>query len=267
MITADCHLHTNFSFDSDTPMESMVKNAIALGLKQICFTDHMDYNYPSQYGKPEFSVEDYFSTIDFLSEKYQGQILIRKGIELGLKPGIEEKINLLTKKYSFDFIIGSSHLVHEIDPFFPDFWKEKSVEQAVCEYFQSILENLELFHDFDAYGHIDYVTRYAPTGPKYTEYTKYQELIDEILLSIIRHQKALEINAAGYKYGCGHPNPHEDIIQRYLQLGGKLITIGSDAHEPQHMAYEYSLLRNKLLALGIKEYAVFIERIPHFFCI
>lgn len=261
MITADYHLHTNFSSDSDTLMEAMVERAIALGLTQICFTDHMDYDFPKKYELPfQFDVAAYFQKIEEMQHIYGNQIKILKGIELGLKPNIVPELTKLLNEYSFDYVIGSSHLVDNIDPYYPEFWENKTEEEGIVKYFQSILKNISAFSGFDTYGHIDYIVRYAPNKNHDFSYEKYADILDEVLKTIISAGKAIEVNTAGYKYGLGHPNPREDIITRYFELGGKYVTIGSDGHKPEHMAYDFSKAREMLLSLGIKEYAVFENR-------
>lgn len=263
MIVADYHLHTAFSSDSDTPMENMVEQAINLGLTQICFTDHMDYDFPKKYEMNfQFDVNVYFKKIEEMQKIYRDKIKILKGIELGLKPNITPQLEKLLGNYSFDYIIGSSHLVDNIDPYYDEFWKNKTEEEGILKYFQSIIENIQAFSDFDTYGHIDYIVRYAPNKNHNFSYEKYADVLDEVLKTIITAGKAIEVNTAGYKYGLGHPNPQEDIITRYFELGGKYVTIGSDGHKPEHIAYDFIKVREMLLSLGVKEYAVFENRTP-----
>ena len=261
MITADYHLHTNFSSDSDTPMEAMVEQAVKLGLTQICFTDHMDYDFPEKYEMTfQFDVDAYCRKIEEMQHIYGSKIKILRGIELGLKPNIIPQLKELLNKYSFDYVIGSSHLVDNIDQYYNEFWENKTEEEGILKYFESIIENVHAFPGFDTYGHIDYIVRYAPNKNHDFSYEKYADILDEVLKTIISAGKAIEVNTAGYKYGLGHPNPQEDIITRYFELGGKYITIGSDGHKPEHMAYDFERVREMLLSLGIKEYAVFEKR-------
>ncbi len=271
MILSDYHLHSDFSRDSETPMEDMVLRGISLGLERICFTDHIDYDYPICPDGTlfEFDADKYLAEIRRLQKKYSGRIKILKGVELGLKPGIIPKLQALLAGRDFDFIIGSSHIVIDRDPYYPDYWENTAVHDGLIKYFQSIIDNVKSFWDFDAYGHIDYIVRYipdvrskkAPLDAFYT-YKKYADILDEALKTIISAGKAIEVNTSGYKYGLGHPNPHEDIIKRYFELGGQFITIGSDGHTPAHIAYDFEKARQLLLSIGVKEYAVFENRKP-----
>ena len=137
-------------------------------------------------------------------------------------------------------------------------------KEAYEEYFSSILENLEAFSDFDAYGHIDYVVRQGPDKNKNYNYATYAEVLDEILKMLIRMDKALEVNTAGFKYGLGHPNPHEDILKRYRELGGEIVTIGSDAHAPERIAADFDRTCSILKKCGFRYHAIFRKRKPTF---
>ncbi|MCD7709271.1 MAG: histidinol-phosphatase HisJ family protein, partial [Clostridiales bacterium] len=157
-------------------------------------------------------------------------------------------------------IIGSSHVVNGVDPYYPAYYEGKSEEAAYREYFESILENLRDFTDFDVYGHIDYVVRYGPNRNRFYSYEKYADVIDEILRTLIGMGKGIELNTAGFAYGLGHPNPTEEILARYRELGGEIITIGSDAHAPGRVAYDFAKVPGMLREAGFKYFTVFEQR-------
>lgn len=263
MIRSDSHVHTEFSSDSTESMENMIKAAIQLNLDSICFTDHLDYDYPNRYGF-DFSldIDSYLAKIDQLTKVYNSKIKVRKGIELGLMPYLADRYKELTSRYSFDYIIGSSHLINKMDPYYPEFWIEKDEKEGYEAYFKTIIDNIQSDSDFDSYGHIDYVVRYGPNKNKNYSYKAYADILDEVLKLIIKYQKALEINTAGFKYGLGYFHPQTDVLKRYQELGGTLITIGSDAHKAEHLAYDFSKTCEILKQLGFKEYAIFEKRIP-----
>ena len=164
------------------------------------------------------------------------------------------------KEYDFDFAIASSHLVGDLDPYQNAYWENKTEQEAMNMYFQSILDNIKAFTDFDVYGHIDYAIRYAPNKNKKFSYLDYKDIIDEVLKRIIYIGKGIEVNTSGYKYGLGVPHPHTDILRRYKELGGELITIGSDGHKPDHLAYDFNVIEEHLLSIGYKYYTVFKNR-------
>ena len=274
IIHSDNHVHTYFSTDSDTPMEDMLKTAIEKGFSSICFTDHMDYNFPSEDDTPEFllDVEPYFEEMKRLNEKYGGRIKIRQGIELGLKKDCLDKCLSLTKEYPFDFVIGSTHLVDNIDPYYDTFWSDTPEKSGILRYYETTLNNVNLGADFDVYGHIDYIIRYTPKmkqlksqGLSDDTYinrltSDSMDIIELILKTHIYNGKGIEINTAGFKYGLGHPNPHEKILKLYCELGGEIITIGSDAHECKHLAYDFEKVPEILKKCGFRYYSEFTGR-------
>ena len=263
----DQHMHCMFSGDSDADPVLMIKSAINKGLDGICFTDHLDYDYKEEPGLFDLDIAAYEKRIKRLAIvlKEKGcPVNIHWGIEIGLQPHITYKNNEVTKKYPFDLVIGSSHVVNGIDPYYPAFYKCKTEHEAYTEYFESILDNLHSGADFDVYGHIDYVVRYGPDKNKYYSYEKYADIIDAILKEIISQGKGIELNTAGFKYGLGHPNPTEDVLKRYHELGGEIITVGADAHKPEHVAYDFDKVSNILKDAGFMYYTVFENRVPAF---
>lgn len=126
MIKTDCHMHTAFSSDSEEPMEMMIKGAINKGLDSICFTEHMDLEFPKKYELSfVFDIDEYMNSITWLSEKYCDRIRIFKGIEIGLKPNLSDQYDRILSSYDWDFVIGSTHLVDNIDPYYGEYWEAK----------------------------------------------------------------------------------------------------------------------------------------------
>lgn len=260
----DYHIHTQFSGDSDTPVRSMLDQAVSLGLKEVCITDHIDYDYPNDPNLFLFNLDEYFSTLLALQKEYQSTLSIKIGMEYGLMPHLGEKLKQLASSYPFDFIIGSSHVVDQIDPYYPAYWEGKQEEEGILQYFESILKNLHTCSDFDVYGHIDYIVRYLPSQKKSYSYEIYQEVIEQCLRKLIAMGKGIEMNTAGFKYGLNAPNPKTEIIQRYRELGGEIITIGSDGHTPQHLAYGFERVRSILEQCGFQYITLFQKRKPEF---
>lgn len=258
----DAHMHTSFSGDSETPPEQMIERAIALGLPGITITDHLDLDYYPEPGLFDLDFASYTKKIPELAGKYKALIPVRFGIEIGLQPHLAETHREIAEKYPFDFIIGSSHMAHGKDPYYPDYFEGRTEEDGYREYFTSILENIDAWHGFDVYGHIDYVVRYGPNQNRNYSYEKYADVIDEILKKLISLGKGIEINTSGFKYGLGHPNPTEAIIRRYHELGGEIITIGADAHQPEHIAYDFEKVSGILKEAGFDHYNVFRQRKP-----
>lgn len=263
-MNSDFHLHTSFSSDSDTPMEEMVHEGIRKGLDMICFTEHMDFDFPP--GEFDFLVDmdAYRSEWERLRDKYQDKIELLYGIELGLQPHLTGQLPEFTASHPFDFIIGSQHVADGCDPYDRIFFENRSEEESYRRYFSCLLENLRCLSCFDVCGHIDYVVRYGPNRNLYYSYEKYRDILDEILKVVVSRGIGLECNTAGFKYGLGHPNPTEKILRRYRELGGEILTIGSDAHAPEHIAYDFERAAALLKECGFRYYTIFKSRKPEF---
>lgn len=260
----DTHMHCNFSGDSEAAPEDMIQAAIAKGLDGICFTDHQDFDYREEPGLFDLDFDAYHDSILALSRKYHDQIRIRWGVELGLQPHTTAQNLAVTQKYPLDFVIGSSHCVDGIDIYYPKFFEGQKEEAAYHRYFESILDNVRSDADFDVYGHLDYVVRYGPNKNRFYSYEAYADILDAILRELIARGKGIEINTAGFRYGLGAPNPTTDILKRYRALGGEIVTIGSDAHKPEHVAADFDRVTDILKDAGFDYFTVFTERKPEF---
>lgn len=271
MIIADIHTHTSFSGDSKEPIENMIKEAIARGYKYYCITEHMDIDYPASDETPAdtflLDTDSYLSKFNELHNKYleiAKEFTLLFGVELGLQPHLAKTHTDYLQKYSFDYVIGSEHIANRQDPYYPAFFEGRKESEAYLEYFEDILTNLNSFDDIDSLGHLDYVVRYGPNKNTFYSYSKYSDVIDEILRTLIKKGIALEANSGGYKYGLGQPNPSCDILLRYKELGGELLTIGSDAHDITRIGKDFDKLECLLTECGYKGYYIFKNRKPIF---
>ena len=214
----DCHTHTKFSFDSEMSAESAIKKAENLNLG-IIFTEHFDFDLENF----QFNPAEYFSEY----EKFRGEN-VRLGVEIGLtKNSVQANKNFIAQG-NFDLVIGSIHLVDNLDIYYPDFYADKDKTVAYKKYFATMKENI-LIHDFDVLGHIDYICRNAPYENPAIDYKDFSAEIDEILKILIERVKILELNTRrlNKKSVLDELAP---IYKKYHELGGKFITIGSDAH-------------------------------------
>ncbi|MFG6330564.1 MAG: histidinol-phosphatase HisJ family protein [Lachnospiraceae bacterium] len=259
---SDYHVHTSFSGDCSVPPETMIEEAAKGGIRHLCLTDHMDYDYEEGGVFFEFDPQEYFRRLLPIKEKYAGRMDLAIGIELGLQPYLSKKHHNLVFSYAFDYVIGSIHLVHNRDPYFPSYFEGRSEQEAYLEYFQCALQNLQAYSNFDAFGHLDYVVRYGPNRNRDYSYGRYREILDEILRALVKKDIALEVNTGGYRYGLGTTNPCQEIICRYRELGGRLITLGSDAHDPGYLAYGFGQAADLLKACGFRSYYIFHNRKP-----
>lgn len=267
-IKADYHLHSSFSSDSTAAMEDMILEGIKLGLTAMCFTEHMDMDYvyikPEEEGSFDLNTDSYLYALANLKEKYAEKIQLLFGVELGVQPHLRKELAVYAKSFDFDFIIASSHLCNRKDPYYPSFYEGRTDEEAYREYFSSISDNLKILHNFDVYGHLDYVVRYGKTKDTHYSYDQYRDILDKILETLIEKEKGLEINTGAIRYGLRDLNPCTEIIKRYKELGGEIITIGSDAHEPRFIASGFDRAAEVLTACGFRYYTTFEKRTPSF---
>lgn len=263
----DNHMHCNFSGDCTAPAEDMIDAAQKCGLRGITFTDHLDLDYQEHPGLFDLDLPNYETQILALSQRFHTpSFTILFGIELGLQPHLAAVHETLVQTYPFDYVIGSSHVVCGMDPYYPAFFDGREKAQGYTDYYLSLLENIRAFDGFDSYGHLDYIFRYGPDSNLQPDtYSDHADLVDAILLELIRRDKALEVNTGGYRCGLGQTNPGPAILRRYRELGGTLITLGADAHHPEHVALRFDLLPSFLRSLGFKEYAVYQQRRPVFY--
>lgn len=267
-VQADFHMHTEFSGDSDAPVRAMLDSALERGMEAVCITDHIDEDYPadSETGMNPFlfDLDQYFQVLREIKKEYADRLDLRIGVELGLQPHLGARYRTMTEKYPFDFVIGSLHLIHGMDPYDGVIFEGRSDREVYREAFQATLENLDQVKDFDVLGHLDYVVRYGRNQAREYSYQAFSDEIDEILKKVIDMGKGIEMNMGGFKYGLGFCNPHPDVIRRYRELGGEIITVGADAHRPEHVAYDFEKAGDILRNCGFRYYAEYRNRKPIF---
>ena len=228
----DFHIHSSVSFDSDTPAKAIATAAAGAGMREICFTDHWDY-LPSPEDRHDlFYLDDYHAAYDDL--KIDG-LTIRRGIEIGLNTWNADLCHAILEQSDFDFVIGSVHYADGHDPHFKEYWEGKTVEQAYMRYLETELECIRLHKDFDVLGHLTYVCK-SPNNPFHAPlpYGECRELADEIMRVLIRNGKGIEINTSGIDKGVDLI-PSMDYVKRFKELGGEIITVGSDSHSAERI--------------------------------
>ena len=266
-IICDTHMHSSFSGDSKTSLRDMAVRANDLGLKMICFTEHMDFNFPylkGEEGMFTLNTDSYLYELLKVRSEYEGKMDIGYGVELGLKEDAVRQNAIYIKNHEFDYVIASLHLVNEMDPYYPEYFADKTDEEGYITYFKSIYDDINKFQNFDCLGHIDYIVRYGKSKDTDYSYPKYAEYIDPILKFLVEHEKGLEINTAGIRKGLKNVHPLPDILKRYRELGGELVTIGSDAHDTSAIASDYDKALEALEYAGFKYYCMYMNRIAEF---
>lgn len=261
MIIADMHSHTHMSGDCKVQAKEMIQAAGDKGLSYYAITDHhdIDFTVPGF----ELDIPAYIKALNQFTTYAKDGLTIIKGIEFGLEPKLVPQLKAFAKNVELDFIIGSCHLARGKDPYDKSFFDGMTRDQGYQLFFESIVENLKLHEDFDSLAHMDYVIRYwRGDGPKKYVYSDFQDVLDELLSLLIRKDKAMEVNTSGYPYKLKQPHPPYDVLTRYYQLGGRLITIGSDAHMPQNIGSHFDVVEAHLKQIGFDSYFVYKKRKP-----
>jgi len=260
----DSHIHTEFSPDGKMTVGEAAERAAACGLSYIAITDHADF-IVDRFGR-KWDIENagfYKKAIDDAGKKYTG-LFIARGIEFGYAPEFMPLIKERVAQVEPDFIIGSAHIINGSDPYYPEHFADKDKESAYREYL-IYLQNLAIDMKglCDVLGHFDYIARYAPYDDARLDYESFPELVDHALDALITSGIGIEVNTSGYRKS-GRPMPAESILTRYRQRGGEIITIGSDAHEAQHIAYGIKDAAQLLLSCGFRYQTIFRQRCPEF---
>lgn len=266
-ILYDQHIHSTFSGDAKSSLEDMVVSAIDKGFKHICFTEHQDLCFPyleGEEGMFDLNTDAYLYDLLMARGKYEDKIKICFGVELGLQMDAVRENAIYAKSREFDMIIASLHLVDKLDPYYPEYFEGKTEEEAYGRYFDSILENIKRFENFDVLGHLDYIVRYGANKDNNYKYEIYKNTIDKILEFLIDHEKALEINTAGIRKGTRDVHPTIDILKKYKSMGGELITIGSDAHNAEDIGADFDRAEAALKECGFGYFCVYENRVPEY---
>ena len=256
----DFHMHSNFSEDCSTPMEATIESAIEKGFTEICFTEHVDYDYPDPNFTFDLDTKRYDQYIKRMQECYSPKITIRKGIEIGIQPHLFERYHTLLNKEAFDFIIMSMHATDRKDLHNGDFFQNRTPEEAYELYYEELLYCVERFDRYSILGHLDLVKRYKQLDID----RNFHEIIAELFKTIIPKGKGIEVNTSGFAYGLGSAMPSKDILELYYELGGEIITIGSDAHKPEHVGHRFPEVLQLLDDIGFRYIATFKEEEPTF---
>lgn len=280
----DYHVHSEFSDDSVYEMEQLVRDAIAMGIEELCFTDHVDYGVKWDFGEPmnleivnrrqsapnaksclisrNVDYPAYYEKIQRMQREYGDKIRIKLGMEFGVQTHTIPRYKTLFAKYPFDFIILSFHQVDDKEFWSQDFQKGKTQKEYNDAYYEEMLRVVREYHDYSILGHMDMVVRYDKNG-RYP-FKNVRDIVEEILRIIIADGKGLEVNTSSKRYELDDLTPSRDILRLYRELGGEILTIGSDSHRPERLGDGVEEVKNDIRELGFTKYCTFDKMIPTF---
>ena len=235
MFLADYHVHSDVSQDSRASMFEMVEAEAKMGMKQICFTNHCDmcdwhtYQFnPSCLTRVSETMEKYNA---MLAEHPNLPIDVRLGLELGEPLFDTERAQAIAASPELDMVMGSLHILQD----YGDLWNVKFTSPEHCrqifhDYMDELIKMAEIDY-FDVMAHIGYGRRYMwqQGWDEMLSLQRYGDKIEHLLRLLIDNGRGIEINCSGIRDGCG-PFPDPEIIKLYRDMGGEIITVGSDAH-------------------------------------
>ena len=219
----DSHMHTKFSADSEMLAAEAIAKAASLNLG-VVFTEHFDYGL-------EIDGKDFtFDAATYMNEykNLRGE-KVRLGVEVGLRESARVANENFLTQADFDFVIGSIHLVDDLDIYYTHFYIGKDKTTAYRKYFEQMAAEIERA-DFDALGHIDYICRAAPYDNPEIDYATFKAEIDAVLKIVVEREKVLELNTRRF-YSDRAVEELVPVYKKYRELGGRYVTIGSDAHK------------------------------------
>lgn len=269
---ADYHIHTEFSDDSTYPMEQVIKDAITMQINEICFTDHVDYGikedlnnkHPIKYrgNEPLTNVDypRYFSKIQQLQQLYHTQITIKLGLEFGIQTHTIPQYEALFQKYPFDFILLSIHQVENKEFWTQDFQSGRTQKEYNERYYNEMLTIVKSYKNYSVLAHMDLITRYDKNG--IYSFEKIEPILSEILKIVIKDKKGIEFNTSYHRYHLKNSTPSIEILKLYQKLGGKIITIGSDSHKPEHLGQYIADAKHLLKNLGFSSFCTYDKMQP-----
>ena len=273
----DYHVHTEYSDDSIYKMKNVVKDAISLGLKEICFTDHVDYGIKRDWddprgihyrkdesGEPLANVdyEKYYIGYLQLVAEYKNKINLKMGLEFGMQRHTIDDFEKLFKRYPFDCILLSVHQINDVEFWTGEYQKGKTQEEYNLEYYEELLYLVKHYHNYSVLAHLDLITRYDSAGIISFEVIK--PVITEILKTVIADGKGIEFNTSWHRYGLQDTTPSKEILKLYKELGGEIITIGSDSHKSEHLGAYVEEAHKILRELGFTRFCTYDKMKPIF---
>lgn len=236
----DCHTHTQFSVDSDAEIIGMIERAVELGLSAYAVTDHCECNrWYSEEHYPNATTYRYFnfgkdfensvSAVTKLKKEYDGKLNLICGVEMGQGNQERDVAEKIINDKRLDFIIGSVHQLPETEDFaFIEYQEmtKNEMQRLIEKYFLEVYNHC-LWGGFDILGHLTYPLRYMCVK---MNMNRCDEIIREIFKAIIQREKGIEINTSGIRQKYGKPFPDLKYVKMYRELGGEILSVGSDAH-------------------------------------
>jgi histidinol-phosphatase (PHP family) len=259
-IPCDYHMHTRFSADGQASLADMCAAALQCGLREVCFTEHVDWA-PWEAAEAHFNPAAYVSAAQHCQSEFADRLSVRIGLELGEPHLAADRIKDLLEAWPFDFLLGSAHWIDQSGIYMSDVYQVHAPEHVEREYFLRVLELAEA-GEFDSLGHLDLVRRYRPKELGAFDTLAHAEAIRAILQTLVRRDKAFEINTSPLRRGLDATCPDLTVLRWYKELGGEKLTVGSDAHRPDQVGTGFEVALDLMRSAGFSRLVRFTERRP-----
>ena len=265
----DCHFHTEISRDSTAPWFDMVMAEYNAGVRRLCVTDHcdtVDWKTMEIWEPCRSVARREKEMLEAYRDRLPADLELRLGMELGEAHLHPEMVEELTGPDWLDFILGSYHITEQFGDYHGLDYSDPDFRRTLWEIYLTDLQRVADMDFFDVMAHIGYWRRYAWQQGVDEALTleKYGDRVEHLLKTLVKNGRGIEINCSGLRDGCG-PFPSEEILRLYRQLGGEIITVGSDAHRVADAAkcldQGLEILRN----CGFRYVALFTRHEPEFF--
>lgn len=242
-------------------MEDLCAQAIQIGLGEVAFTEHLDLQ-PDDPGYGYYNYERYRREVDENRSRFGGDLAIRMAIEITYQHEYDREIREMIEN-EFDYVLGSVHTVELEFIYLPDYYHKREAEAAYRAYYLELLLAARSGY-FNCLGHFDLPKRYSYDiyGP--VSWRLFLAEIDDILRAAVESGTGLEINASGLRQQAKETYPGVEIIRRYRELGGEIVTVGSDAHTVGQLGFGIREALEVAEAAGFKHIAVFEGRKPRY---
>lgn len=271
---ADYHVHSEYSDDSTYPLEQVIRDAIGMGMDEICITDHVDYGIKKDWdagekiayrgSQPLANVDypRYMAALRDMQIRYGDRIRIRVGLEFGIQTHTIPQFRALLTRYALDFVILSIHQVENQEFWTQEFQRGRTQREYNERYYEELLAVVQQYQGYSVLGHLDLITRYDKQGVY--PFERVRPLVEAILRRVIADGKGIEVNTSSHRYGLTDTTPSVAILQLYRELGGTILTIGSDSHAPAHLGTHIEEARALLRDMGFRQFCTFEQMQPVF---
>ena len=273
---ADYHVHCMFSDDSWYIPAQVCADAWKNNLDEICFTDHVDYGIKPDWNQAlsakvadgqrvvNVDYDAYFPCIEALRDEWAGRLAVKAGLEFGVQSHTIPQFDALWDKWHdhLDFTLLSIHQVGDLEFWTGEFQEGRTQDEYNRAYYQELYDVTTTFEHWSVLAHLDLIKRYDPAGV--LDFPANRDLVAATLEHVVAQGKGIELNTSSVRYGLRDSQPAEEILRLYRDLGGKIVTLGSDSHKPEHLGAYLRHFQHYLANLGFEGFCTYDRMEPTF---